>query len=155
VNVRRLLLGAALVLLLSSCGAIRFHRAWSSFSAGDGTGMEGRWSGAWTSAWNGHSGGLRCLMSRRDDGRYLAWFYSTYAGILFFQHETVFEVTSEHEGTLHFAGEQDLGQAIGGVYRYEGAVVGDRFHAHFRAENGDHGVFEMRRVRAEPSSAGS
>jgi hypothetical protein len=27
-----------------------------------------------------------------------------------------------------------------------GRSVGDLFHATFRAENGDHGVFEMRRV---------
>ncbi len=143
---QRFLLGVAFVLLLSGCGAMRFNRAWSSFPAGGGAGMEGRWKGEWKSEWNGHSGGLRCLVRREDEGRYLAWFFSTYARVLFFQYETVFQVTAEEDGTLRFVGEQDLGEMVGGVYRYEGTVGGDLFHAIFRAENGDHGVFEMQRV---------
>ena len=108
--------------------------------------MEGRWKGEWRSEWNGHSGGLRCLLRPKEDGRYSAWFYSTYALILFFQYETEFQVATEEDGTQLFVGEQDLGQMVGGVYRYEGTVVGDQFQATFQAENGDHGVFEMRRV---------
>lgn len=108
--------------------------------------MEGRWKGEWRSEWNGHSGGLRCLMTRQGEGRYRAWFLSTYARILSFQHETEFQITAEEQGTLHFEGQQDLGQAIGGVYRYEGTIAGDDFRATFQAENGDHGLFEMRRV---------
>lgn len=133
--------------LLPSCGAIRFHRAWSDFEPAQSvTGMEGRWKGEWRSEWNGHSGGLRCLMTRQEDGRYLAWFYSTYAGLLFFQYETVLAVTAEEAGAIRFEGEQDLGKAIGGVYRYDGEATQERFTATFQAENGDHGVFEMERV---------
>ena len=144
---RRSLLVVALVLLASGCGAIRFNHAWSNFSAGDGSGMEGRWKGEWRSEWNGHSGGLRCLMRCLEGGRYSAWFYSTYAHILFFQYETEFQVEEEEAGTQSFVGEQDLGKTVGGLYRYEGTVAGDRFQATFRAENGDHGVFEMQRVK--------
>lgn len=143
---RRILLGAVLVLLASGCGAIRFNHAWANFPQGNGSGMEGRWKGEWRSEWNGHSGGLRCLMTHQENGRYVAWFFSTYARILFFQYETVFRVAQEDEGRLRFEGEQDLGEMVGGVYRYEGTVDGDLFRAAFRAENGDHGVFEMRRV---------
>jgi len=143
---RRVLLCVGLALLLSGCGAIRFNQAWSNFSAGKVSGMEGRWKGEWRSEWNGHSGGLRCLMRSREGGCYSAWFYSTYAHILFFQYETEFQVEEKEDGTQSFVGEQDLGEMVGGVYRYEGAVAGDAFHATFRAENGDHGVFEMLRV---------
>src|SRR5688572_13678221 len=144
---RRSLLGAGLALLLSSCGAIRFQRAWSSHPRGDEPGgMSGRWAGTWRSEQNGHSGGLRCLMTRQDEQHYRADFFSTYAAILYFRHETLFRVVDRRDGTLRFEGEQDLGKAIGGVYRYEGAVQGDAFRATFRAENGDHGVFELRRV---------
>jgi hypothetical protein len=108
--------------------------------------MHGRWKGEWRSEWNGHSGGLRCLMTREEEGRYRAWFYSTYAGVLWFQYETLFTVTDEDAGTQRFEGEQDLGSTIGGLYRYEGRVVHDEFRATYRAENGDHGVFEMHRV---------
>jgi hypothetical protein len=150
----RILLVVTLAYVTAGCGAIRFQRAWSRYQppadptgSGDApAGLEGRWKGEWRSEWNGHSGGLRCLMTRLDDGRYRAWFLSTYARILSFQHETEFLVTAEEGGTLGFEGQRDLGQAIGGVYRYQGTVAGDEFRATFQAENGDHGVFEMRRV---------
>lgn len=147
---RRLLLAAALALLATGCGALRFQRAWSSFErsakGADELGVEGRWRGEWRSERDGHSGGLRCLMTACDEERYRAWFYSTYAGILFFQYETELRVTAREPGLVRFAGEQDLGAAAGGVYRYEGSVEGERFTATYRAENGDHGVFELRRV---------
>ena len=144
----RLALVLALCLLASGCGAIRFHRAWSSYEpVAEATGMEGRWKGEWRSEWNGHSGGLRCLMTpREEEGCYRAWFFSTYAGILFFQYQTEFRLDGSGSGSLTFAGEQDLGKVVGGVYRYEGTIVADSFHATYRADNGDHGVFEMRRV---------
>jgi hypothetical protein len=143
----RLLAAAALALLACGCGAIRFQHAWSSFEPGaERGGLEGRWKGEWRSEWNGHSGGLRCLITRRDERHSVAWFYSTYARILFFQHEVLLHASQDPDGTLRFSGEQDLGAAIGGVYRYEGTATQDSFHATFQAENGDHGVFEMRRV---------
>ena len=145
---RRALLGVTLVLLASSCGAIGFQRAWSSFTpVGELGGMAGRWAGTWRSEWNGHSGGLRCLMTPVDEDRFRADFFSTYAALLYFRYQTVFRVVDRRDGAQRFEGEQDLGQAIGGVYRYEGAVEGDVFRATYRAENGDHGVFEMQRVR--------
>jgi hypothetical protein len=140
-----LLIGLAF--LGASCGPLRFQRAWSNFEApGERHGMEGRWRGEWRSEWNGHSGGLRCLLSRdAQDGRYQAWFCSTYAGILFFQYELGLIVTDEGGGAQSFRGEQDLGASFGGVYRYDGRVVQDQFRATFRADNGDHGLFEMHR----------
>jgi hypothetical protein len=148
----RIATGLALATLLAGCGAVRFQRAWSGYEPAASvtalTPLEGRWRGEWRSAFNGHSGGLRCLLTsaEADPGRMRAWFYSTYARILFFQYQTDLAVTPEPDGRISFAGEQDLGQAVGGLYRYDGVVDGDRFHAHFRAENGDHGVFEMTRV---------
>lgn len=132
---------------LTGCGAIRFQRAWSSAGeASEASGVDGRWKGSWHSHWNGHSGGLRGLLEARDGGRIHAWFFSTYGGILFFQHEVLLQGTPEEGGLIRFEGEQDLGKAVGGVYHYTGLVRGDRFHAHYRAENGDHGVFQLWRV---------
>jgi hypothetical protein len=150
-RVRALAMLLALGCLASGCGAVRFQRAWSSWEPpAETTGMEGRWRGEWRSEWNGHSGGLRCLVTRLDDGQCNAWFYSTYALLLFFQNEVRLDVQREGDGTLRFAGEQDLGAAVGGLYRYEGTVVGDHFEARFQAENGDHGVFELERVAPDP-----
>jgi len=133
--------------VLSACGALRFHDAWTDYAPStERTPLDGRWRGEWRSEWNGHAGGLHCLITRQDDEHVHAWFYSTYSSILFFQHELDFQLSHEPDGALHFAGEKDLGAAIGGVYRYTGTVVGDEFRATFEAQNGDHGVFEMTRV---------
>ena len=141
---------AVLALVTPSCGAIAYDRAWSRFDAaaidGEGGAMVGRWKGEWASEWNGHSGGLRCMMTRADDGGYCARFYSTFGWFFFFRHETVFEVVGVEGGTVRFEGEEDLGETFGGVYRYQGTVAGDRFEAEYDAENGDHGRFTMQRV---------
>jgi hypothetical protein len=140
-----LLLAAALV---TGCGAMRFNRAWDERAAAPAptTGLEGRWAGEWRSEWNGHSGGLRCLLTPAEGGAFHAWFLSSYARVFTFAYEMLLHVTAEEAGTLRFEGEQDLGKMAGGLYRYAGTVTGDSFHATFEAENGDHGVFEMKRV---------
>lgn len=157
----RALLALALTPLFGACGAVRFQRAWSGYeppaeladtspaqpAPSSPASIEGRWRGEWRSSFNGHSGGLRCLLTPVEDpGRVRAWFYSTYASILFFQYQTELALSLAPDGRVFFEGEQDLGKAVGGVYRYDGVIDGARFHAHFRADNGDYGVFEMRRV---------
>ncbi len=141
------LLLTLVVLVTPGCGTLLYDRAWSRFElTGKGGGMEGRWEGEWRSDRNGHSGKLRCMMTPQDEDAYLASFHSTFAWILFYRHETVFRMTAEEDGTLFFAGSEDLGKLAGGVYLYEGTVTGNVFAATYEAENGDHGVFEMRRV---------
>ena len=141
------MLAAVLALATSSCGTLAYDRAWQHFDAvADASGLVGRWKGEWESEWNGHSGGLRCMLTREDEDVYLARFHSTYGWLLSYRHEILFHVVGQDEGVLRFEGSEDLGELIGGVYRYRGSVVGDRFEARFEAENGDHGTFRMRRV---------
>jgi len=151
VRPRRLLAALALaacLLVTPGCGAVRFCYAWSGREPppADAAPIEGRWRGSWRSHWNGHSGGLRCIVTPEEEGVFRAWFYSTYARILFFQYRTLLAVSGDEDGLQRFEGQQDLGSMAGGVYRYRGHVKGDAFHATFRADNGDHGVFEMERV---------
>jgi hypothetical protein len=143
----------AVALATSSCGTLRYDRAWKSFdAAGAETGMVGRWKGEWRSEWNGHSGGLRCLMTAESDGTYLARFHSTYGRFLSFRHSTVFRVVSDAGGVLSFEGAEDLGSFAGGVYEYRGTVAGDHFEARYEAENGDHGLFMLERARSRENS---
>lgn len=148
-----MLLRALLLVLVtttSSCGTFFYNRAWRAYEpAAESDPMEGRWKGEWRSEWNGHSGGLRCMMTREREGAYLARFHSTYGWFFFFRHETEFVVTGEEGGALLFEGSEDLGSMVGGVYTYEGSVAGDDFEATFSAENGDHGTFTMTRVVEE------
>jgi hypothetical protein len=144
---RRLLTAALILGLAPGCGAIRFKRAWARHETPPGaTLLEGRWQGTWSSEWNGHSGRLRCIVTAGEPGRFEAWFYSNYS-LFFFQYRTELTATGTPDGRLTFEGQEDLGSMAGGLYRYDGAVDGDAFHATFTAENGDHGVFEMMRVQ--------
>ena len=152
-NLLRILLVLCAPVLLGSCATSAYRSAWAQYEVDDEPiGLAGRWEGTWKSDWNGHEGKLRCLMTPIEEpeggeGGYSAWFHSTFAVVLSFQYETVFTVVDASSGLLRFQGQEDLGSVAGGVYRYDGTVEGDRFHATYTAENGDHGVFEMRRQR--------
>jgi hypothetical protein len=145
-RIQRTLATLALLLGVTSCGAVGFNRDWREFQATGAAGMEGRWRGSWESDWNGHTGSLRCIMTPEGEGVFLARFQSTFARVLTFPHDCLFEVSTEADGTFAFAGAQDLGKMYGGVYRYEGTVEGDAFRATYEADNGDHGTFAMTRV---------
>jgi len=146
------LLPAFLALSLVSCGSVRFERAWERASepvtaaATEQEPLRERWEGEWRSEWNGHSGGLRCLMWRVNEQHLHAWFLSTYARILSFEHDTLFHLEPSAEGGFTLSGSQDLGSLVGGVYTYSGSVDANSFRATYKAENGDHGVFEMKRL---------
>jgi len=157
----RALLPLAPLFLLAACGSARFERAWEASAAPRGAAATAavasvaipsgaavepreRWEGSWRSAWNGHSGGLRGLLWRVDEQHLHIWFLSTYARILSFEHATLFHLTPRADGSFTLAGQQDLGALAGGVYRYEGTLDDQHFEAHYTAENGDHGTFELR-----------
>jgi hypothetical protein len=149
-DAQRMLRALAPVLALfltSACGSVRFERAWDAAAepAAASAGPE-RWQGEWRSDWNGHTGGLRCLMERVNEQHLHAWFLSSYARVLSFEHATLFHLTPRADGSFALSGAQDLGKLVGGVYRYEGSLEHATFHATYTAENGDHGVFEMQRV---------
>ncbi len=148
-----LLIVAVLAGLLAACGSVRFERAWDSAAAAPAQAPSAsepprreRWEGSWRSEWNGHEGGLRCLMWRVDEHHLQAWFLSTYARILSFEHDTLFHLEPRGDGAFTLSGSQDLGALVGGVYTYDDEPDPSRFRATYSAENGDHGVFELSRV---------
>lgn len=136
---------------LFGCASARYERAWREHARPAASHpFEGRWEGSWRSEWNGHDGGLRCIVTRTENNAFLAWFDSTY-GIFSFRHKAVFTLGAPSAAWIRFGGEEDLG-VFGGVYRYDGIIAGEAFEAIYIAENGDHGVFVMRRVTGEGSS---
>ena len=139
-------------LFLTACGSPRFERAWDRAESTETPASEPRrerWTGEWRSEWNGHAGGLRCLMWRVDEHHLHAWFLSTYARILSFEHDTLFHLEPRGDGSFTLSGSQDLGALVGGVYTYQGSVDAEAFHATYSAENGDHGTFELKRVEPD------
>jgi len=105
--------------------------------------IEGRWEGKWLSEVNGHSGKLRCLLSRDSDTRFAARFHATYGHVFHFTY-TVPLTVQPHYGGWEFDGEANLGTLAGGVYYYEGRASPTNFHSTYRSKF-DHGTFEMMR----------
>jgi len=143
---------AMTALLLCSCSS--FNRAWKQ--AGTATSpadsIEGRWDGRWVSAKNGHSGSLRCLIAKNEDGLYTARFRATYMKILRFSYTIPLAVIRSNE-VWYFRSEADLGAMAGGVYEYEGMTTSTHFHSTYTSKY-DHGDFQMSRpVQSEKSDS--
>lgn len=105
--------------------------------------MEGRWQGRWLSSSNGHTGALRCLISKLDDETYQCRYRANYQWLFRFEYAVPLTVR-EADGSYHFTGQADLGTLAGGIYKYEGTISGETFRATYDSRY-DRGVFEMSR----------
>ena len=135
----------ALVALFVLSGCSTFNRDWKASSskpmpAGS---VEGRWEGKWHSDHNGHTGGLRALVTKLDSGQYEARFHATYAVVLSFSSTVNLDVRPAG-GLQQFSGSADLGKAAGGLYHYEGKASGTNFFSTYKCPS-DHGTFQMAR----------
>ena len=145
-----------IILILSCCicslfaGCSTFQHDWDGLVQNPGvetsvkTGLAGQWEGTWLSDANGHGGGLRCIIAPDESGTLIARYHATYGGFLTFEYDMPMSVQKDGD-TYRFAAEADLGWLAGGLYEYEGTVVGDEFNSTYRSK-GDHGTFRMQRV---------
>ncbi len=142
---RRLAAAAGLCSLLLLCGCSTFNRDWRKAVSQPQppASIEGRWEGTWLSDVNGHTGRLRCLLTRRSDERYQARFRATYYRIFRFSY-TVPLTLQSHDDGWEISGEANLGKLAGGNYYYEGRVTPAHFRSTYRSQY-DHGIFELRR----------
>ena len=152
----------SLVLLLTLTGMIclggcsTFQRDWetqTSLTATEdapkkeppsGEGLLGRWKGSWYSDTTGHDGALRCIITRQEDDSLHARYHAIYGGMLTFEYDMPMTVRQEGD-VFHFSAQHDLGWLAGGMYTYDGTVVGDEFMSTYSSK-GDNGTFEMQRM---------
>ena len=131
------------------CGCSQFERDWRSPAflrpPAGGEAFEGRWKGYWKSVPSGHSGSLRCIVSKVDEDTCRAHFNASYALLLRFGYTAEMNVETRG-GTAHFTGQQDLGPLAGGVYHYDGRADGRQFYCTYRSGN-DHGFFKLTRPK--------
>ena len=147
----RLSFGLSLVGLAFINGCSTFNRDWEANAQSEAArsdaaaaGLEGRWNGTWLSDANGHTGGLRCILSKDEEGTLQARYHATWGCCFSFEYTV--PVTATQEGDTHnFHGEADLGWFAGGLYKYDGQVTGDDFSSNYSCER-DHGTFQMTRV---------
>ncbi|HEX5222727.1 MAG TPA: hypothetical protein VFZ59_24440 [Verrucomicrobiae bacterium] len=149
---KRLLNPVAIVCVLLLCGCCSFNRAWNKAgrTPPPADSIEGRWEGRWLSDHNGHTGKLRCVLTRVNGNHthtYTAYFRATYWKIFRYSYKADFPF-ERRDGVWHFKGSENLGWLAGGVYDYEGLVSSTNFHSTYRSKY-DHGTFEMRRPDAD------
>lgn len=144
---RRLGAACALFLCLLLCGCSTFNRDWrnAAKNSAPANSVEGRWEGRWLSDANGHSGALRCLVTRVDEAHCRARFHAVYGNVLHFTYTVPLAIQSHFDG-WEFDGEENLGKLAGGVYYYEGRANSTNFFSTYRSTY-DHGTFEMHRPR--------
>lgn len=127
------------------CGCSSFNRAWKQ--AGQQPtptdSITGRWEGHWLSDANAHTGKLRCIVTHQTNDLYAARFRATYLKILRFSYTVPLSVITSN-GVSQFRGEEDLGAAAGGVYRYIGSATPTNLHSTYDSKY-DRGIFEMHR----------
>jgi|SRR5688572_21848401 len=154
-----LVIGLALMVAGTGCA---FDRKWRAMKRAElvdnaptapaADGLAGRWQGRWVSDANGHSGGLRAIITPVPQtltaGRhYLAEFDASYMGLLRFGYGMTLVAKANQAATggpVSFHGEEDLGHMAGGVYRYNGNADGTTFNATYESKD-DRGRFEMTR----------
>jgi hypothetical protein len=137
--------GALLTGLLLLVGCSSFNREWqqNSFSAPTED-IQGRWQGTWASEATGHTDKLRCIISKKTDGTFQAWFHAKYKKVLSFGYTVPLKVELV-DRAWKFQGEADLGWLAGGVYHYKGSAGGTNFTLTYESKY-DHGTFEMNRA---------
>ncbi len=150
-HLRSTLVVALLCLLPLSSGCATFGRDWKSASKTNPppASIEGRWEGRWISSSDSHSGKLRCLLTRLEDGRYLARFHSYYFRIFTYSHDAILTVTPAGGGTNRFSSSADLGKMAGGIFTYSGHATTTNFIADYDSKK-YRGVFEMTRPTPVP-----
>lgn len=141
---RQTLAGVLLFGLLALvAGCSTFERDWKGavLNPPAAGGLEGAWEGKWVSAQNGHTGRLRCLLTREDGTNYHARFKAVYWKVFRASYAVGFTGES-HDGSWHFQGAEILGWYAGGVYHYAGRISPTNFFSTYRCEY-DHGTFEL------------
>ncbi|MBI5772702.1 MAG: hypothetical protein HZA89_03040 [Verrucomicrobia bacterium] len=135
----------SLALLFFTAGCSSFHRDWKQRAAPAPApdALEGRWEGTWLSGANGHTGKLRCIVTRIEGDKYQFQYWATFWKI-FRASYTVYFDAKKSGVTYQLTGTSDLGWLGGGVYEYQGAVNGTNFSATYKSK-ADHGTFKMSR----------
>jgi hypothetical protein len=137
------------LLALLLCGCSGFERDWRSPALlrppENADPFVGRWKGYWKSVPSGHSGSLRCIVTRLDDDTCRAQFNASWALLLRFGYTADMRIEQDG-GVAHFTGQADLGRMAGGIYHYDGHADGAVLYCTYRS-SADHGYFKLTRPK--------
>ncbi len=139
---------AAGAMVLSGCSS--YERDWEAAVAKPlpTNDITGPWKGTWKSDMNQHTGGLRAIVTKEEDGSYYVRYKATYDLIFIpvtFEHDATLKA-NVRDGAVYFEGSQDLGWLAGGVYEYTGHATNKDFVSKYKSK-GDHGAYSLKRPK--------
>ena len=108
--------------------------------------ISGAWEGTWLSKKSGHKGKLRCLMTKKSDSEYEAYFHASFWKLFAARYRVMLQATQTAENEFRLEGTAEIGGLASGEYTYRGVATPTRYSATYQAEK-DHGTFEMQRVQ--------
>ena len=137
----------ALCFALVSCTDFKKNWAEELTKNNKPTDLTGAWEGTWKSDVNGHTGKLRCIITKQPDGQYEFHYWAQWQKVLSGSFRQNYEVKKKGN-TFTFSGEKDLGK-FGGKFDHQGTATATTFKATYVAEKGDKGTFELSRPAVE------
>ena len=140
-----MLLAVVIVATILGGGCASFNHEWQVAASKpvEGTDLQGRWEGFWRSDVNGHTGKLRCLITKSSEHNYRARFHANYSKVLSFGYTVTLRAEAAGD-SFNFNGQANLGWLAGGVYYYEGHAEKTNFFSKY-SNKYDHGTFQMTR----------
>ena len=145
----RLLLLTALV--FPACTGI--PRGWSEAKRSTPADpVSGAWIGTWRSTANGHTGGLRAVVTKVNGDTWNFRYRASWAKILCAGFTLDSVVKPDGKGGWIASGSKDLGKAFGGMFTSNGTIRGGHFSATYEAKM-DRGVMELDRLVDHPGVA--
>lgn len=144
----RLALSLIAASFLPAC-SMGFHRDWrAAAKSSAGTGVEGAWEGTWKSEATGHHGSLKCIVgpAKNAQGDRDFRYWASWKHLLSGTFDAVHQVTPQGKAAWKFTGQHQMPDWAGGLYTYDGTVIGDHFHADYKAAK-DHGTYDLTRTK--------
>jgi hypothetical protein len=137
----------ASLVLLSLCftACSTFNHDWKTTLAAPAptNDLAGPWKGTWLSEKDGHTGELRCLVTKAEANNYQFRFKAVFWKIFRYSYTVQMPVTKTGE-EYKFAGDENLGWLAGGVYTYNGKITGTNFSSTYKCKY-DNGTFQLTR----------
>lgn len=118
------------ILLFFVCGCGGLGQSAADAGDEDIQVIEGLWVGKWFCEKTGHSGPMRCRLTRIKEGQYLARYDGFFAGFIPFWYSVKKEVT-RGDGVVYMKAEENLGWYGGGLFKYEGEIRDGEYHMRY------------------------